>query len=393
LPFRGESSGVVTEAILNRAPVAPVRLNPDLPPQFEQIVTKALEKDRDLRYQHASEMRSDLKRLKRDTDTGRTAARISDEEDQEILEKTASESARAVGAHKSSGRRAAAEPPAESSTKSGPAKVDASLPWKQIVPAAAVLVALIAGGLYWRSRQSGKLGEKDTIVLSDFTNTTGDAVFDGTLRQGLAVQLEQSPYLSLISDERVQQTLKMMGQTPDARLSPEISREICQRTSSAATLTGSIAQIGSQYTIILKAVNCANGETLASAEAEASDKNHVLDALGKAASEMRGKLGESLSTVQKFEKPLREATTSSLEALQAYSRGRQLIGANDFAGSIPVLKRAIQLDPNFAMAYAVLGTSYANIGEVGLAAENAKKAYELKDRVSDVEKFYIESHY
>ncbi len=389
LPFRGESSGVVTEAILNRAPVAPVRLNPDLPTQFEQIVTKALEKDRDLRYQHASEMRSDLKRLKRDTDTGRTAARISGEEDEEIREKAASGPARAVGAHKSSGRRAVAEPPAES----GPGKRRASLPWIKIVPAALVFAALVAGGLYWRSRQSGKLGEKDTIVLADFTNTTGDAVFDGTLRQGLAVQLEQSPYLSLISDERTQQTLKMMGQTPDARLSPETSREICQRTSSAAMLTGSIAQIGSQYTIILKAVNCANGETLASAEAEASDKNHVLDALGKAASEMRGKLGESLSTVQKFEKPLREATTSSLEALQAYSRGRQLIGANDFAGSIPVLKRAIQLDSNFAMAYAVLGTSYSNIGEVGLAAENAKKAYELKDRVSDVEKFYIESHY
>ena len=261
------------------------------------------------------------------------------------------------------------------------------------MPAVGVLAVLVASGLYWRSRQSGKLGEKDTIVLADFTNTTGDAVFDGTLRQGLAVQLEQSPYLSLISDERTQQTLKRMGQTPDARLSPEISREICQRTESAATLMGSIAQIGSQYTIILKAVNCANGETLASAEAEASDKNHVLDALGKAASEMRGKLGESLSTVQKFEKPLREATTSSLEALQAYSRGRQLIGANDFAGAIPVLKRAIQLDPDVAMAYAVLGTSYVNIGEVGLAAENAKKAYELKDRVSDVEKFYIESHY
>jgi serine/threonine protein kinase/tetratricopeptide (TPR) repeat protein len=389
LPFRGESSGVITEAILNRSPVAPVRLNPDLPPHLEQIITKALEKDRDLRYQHASEMRSDLKRLKRDTDTGRTAVRTADAEDEEIEEKVASGPARAIGARKSSGRRAAAEPPDESQ----PAKPGASLPWKKLVPAALMLAALIAGGLYWRSRQSGKLGEKDTIVLSDFTNTTGDAVFDGTLRQGLAVQLEQSPYLSLISDERVQQTLKMMGQASDARLSPEISREICQRTESAATLMGSIAQIGSQYTIILKAVNCANGETLASAEAEASDKNHVLDALGKAASEMRGKLGESLSTVQKFEKPLREATTSSLEALQAYSRGRQLIGANDFAGSIPVLKRAIQLDPNFAMAYAVLGTSYVNIGEVGLAAENARKAYELKDRVSDVEKFYIESHY
>jgi serine/threonine protein kinase/tetratricopeptide (TPR) repeat protein len=393
LPFRGESSGVITEAILNRAPVAPVRLNPDLPPQLEQIITKALEKDRDLRYQHASEMRSDLKRLKRDTDTGRTAARTLGEEDEEIRDKKASGSARAVGVPKSSERRAAAERPVESSVESGPAKTGASLPWKMIVPAALVLAAMIAGGFYWRSRQSGKLGEKDTIVLSDFTNTTGDAVFDGTLRQGLAVQLEQSPYLSLISDERVQQTLKMMGQTPDARLSPEISREICQRTSSAATLTGSIAQIGSQYTIILKAVNCANGETLASAEAEASDKNHVLDALGKAASQMRGKLGESLSTVQKFERPLREATTSSLEALQAYSRGRQMIGANDFAGAIPVFQRAIQLDPNFAMAYAMLGTSYANIAEPGLAAQATRKAYELKDRVSEVEKFYIESHY
>jgi tetratricopeptide (TPR) repeat protein len=389
LPFRGESSGVVTEAILNRAPVAPVRLNPDLPTQFEQIITKALEKDRDLRYQHASEMRSDLKRLKRDTDTGRISARTSDEEDEEIREKPASGPARAAGVHKSSGRRVAMGPPAESEL----AKPDASLPWKKIVPAALVLAALIAGGLYWRSRQSGKLGEKDTIVLADFTNTTGDAVFDGTLRQGLAVQLEQSPYLSLISDERVQQTLKMMGQTPDARLSPEISREICQRTSSAAMLTGSIAQIGSQYTIILKALNCANGETLASTESQAADKNHVLDALGKAASDMRSKLGESLSTVKKFETPVQEASTSSLEALQAFSRGRQMIGAIDFAGSIPLLQRAIQLDPNFAMAYAVIATSYSNIGEPGLAAENAKKAYELRDRVSEREKFYIDSHY
>jgi serine/threonine protein kinase/tetratricopeptide (TPR) repeat protein len=389
LPFRGESSGVITEAILNRVPVAPVRLNPDLAPKLEEVISKALEKDRELRYQHASEMRSDLKRLKRDTDTGRTAARISDADDEEIPEKAPSGPAHASSGRKSSGRRAAAEAAVESEH----AKSGTSLPWGKIVPAALVLAAVIAGGLYWRSRQSGKLGEKDTIVLSDFTNTTGDAVFDGTLRQGLAVQLEQSPYLSLISDERVQQTLKMMGQTPEARLSPEISREICQRTSSAATLTGSIAQIGSQYSIILKAVNCANGETLASAEAEASDKNHVLDALGKAASQMRGKLGESLSTVQKFEKPLREATTSSLEALQAYSRGRQMIGANDFAGAIPVFQRAIQLDPNFAMAYAMLGTSYANIAEPGLAAQAARKAYELKDRVSEVEKFYIESHY
>jgi serine/threonine protein kinase/tetratricopeptide (TPR) repeat protein len=384
LPFRGESSGVVTEAILNRAPVAPVRLNPDLPPKLEEIISKALEKDRDLRYQHASELRSDLKRLKRDTDTGRTAApAVGDEE----LPAKVPSSARAIPARESSGRRTA---PAAEAEHTEPR---ANIPWGKIVSAVLVLVALVAGGMYWRSRQSGKLGEKDTIVLSDFTNTTGDSVFDGTLRQGLAVQLEQSPYLSLISDERIQQTLKMMGQSPDARLTPEISREICQRTTSAAMLNGSIAQIGSQYTIILKAVNCANGESLASTEAEAADKSHVLDALGKAASNMRSKLGESLSTVKKFETPVQEASTSSLEALQAFSLARKMTGANDFAGTIPVLQRAIKLDPNFAMAYAVLATSYANIGEAGLAAESAKKAYELRDRVSEREKFYIDSHF
>ncbi|MGH9712472.1 MAG: protein kinase domain-containing protein [Candidatus Acidiferrales bacterium] len=382
LPFRGESSGVVTEAILNRAPVAPVRLNPDLAPKLEEIISKALEKDRELRYQHASELRGDLKRLKRDTDTGRTAAPASEE-----MPAIESGPVSAASTQKSSGRRAAAAAEPE------PAGSRANIPWKVIVPAGVVLVALIAGGVYWRSRQSAKLTGKDTIVLSDFTNTTGDAVFDGTLRQGLSVQLEQSPYLSLISDERTQQTLKMMGQSPDARLTPEISREICQRTASAAMLNGSIAQIGTQYTVILKAVNCANGESLASTEAEAGDKSHVLDALSKAASEMRGKLGESHSKLAKFDTPLSQATTPSLEALQAYSLARKMMGANDFPSTLPVLKRAITLDPNFAMAYATLATSYVNIGEPGLASENAKKAYELRDRVSEREKFYIDSHY
>jgi len=387
LPFRGESSGVVTEAILNRAPVAPVRLNPDLPPKLEEIISKALEKDRDLRYQHASEMRSDLKRLKRDSDTGRTAAPATDLEEASTK---GSGSVRASTARKSSGRHAVPEPVAEAPEHAEPRP---GIPWKKIAPAVLVVIALIAGGVYWRSRQSGKLTARDTIVLSDFTNTTGDSVFDGTLRQGLAVQLEQSPYLSLISDERILQTLKMMGQSPDARLTPEISREICQRTASAAVLNGSIAQIGSQYTIILKAVNCANGESLASAEAEAADKSHVLDALGKAASSMRSKLGESLSTVQKYETRVQEASTSSLEALQAFSLARKMMNANDFPGAIPHLQRAIKLDPNFAMAYATLATSYLNIGEPGLSAENARKAFELRDRVSEREKFYIDSHY
>jgi serine/threonine protein kinase/tetratricopeptide (TPR) repeat protein len=386
LPFRGESSGVITEAILNRAPVSPVRLNPDLQPKLEEIISKALEKDRELRYQHAADMRSDLKRLKRDTDTGRSSTQVAVDDEPSTKSTGVVSSA---PARKSSARR----PAVESAAAPPPAEPRAGIPWMKIAPAIVVLVALIAGGIYWRSRQSGKLGEKDTIVLSDFTNTTGDSVFDGTLRQGLAVQLEQSPYLSLISDERILQTLKMMGQSPDARLTPEISREICQRTAGAAVLNGSIAQIGSQYTIILKAVNCASGESLASSEAEAADKSHVLDALGKAASSLRSKLGESLSTVQKYETRVQEASTSSLEALQAFSLARKTMNANDFPGSIPLLQRAIKLDPNFAMAYATLATSYVNIGEPGLSAENARKAFELRDRVSEREKFYIDSHY
>ncbi len=213
---------------------------------------------------------------------------------------------------------------------------------------------------------AGTLGEKDTIVLADFTNTTGDSVFDGTLRQGLAVQLEQSPYLSLVSDERIQQTLKMMGQSPDARLTPDVSREVCQRTASAASLNGSIAQIGSQYTVILKAINCANGESLASTETEAPDKNHVLDALSRAASEMRSKLGESLSTVKKFETPVQERPHLRSKRCRRTAGLRRMMNANDFPASIPLLQRAIELDPNFAMAYATLGTSYTSLGEMGL---------------------------
>src|ERR1700720_147769 len=277
LPFRGETSGLITDGILNRAPVAPVRLNPDLPLQLEQIITKALEKDRDLRYQHASDLRSDLKRLKRDTDTGRTATVAADIEEAPAK----APGLTSAGRRDDSSRRKVAASTAEPGVEVAGASPKKNIPWKIVVPAALAIATLMGAGIYWRSRQSMLLTEKDTIVLADFTNTTGDSGFDGTLRQGAAGQSEQSPYLSLISDERTQQTLKMMGQSADARLTPEVSREICQRTSSAAMLTGSIAQIGSQDTIILKAVNCANGDTLASAEAVAPDKNHVLDSLGK----------------------------------------------------------------------------------------------------------------
>jgi len=348
LPFRGDTSGVIVEAILNRTPVAPVRLNPDIPPKLEEIITKALEKNRKLRYRSAAEIRTDLQRMKRDTESARLPTTTN------------------AGNRASFGKH-----------------------WKVIVSAAIAVVALAAGSYFYLHR-TPKLTNKDTIVLADFTNTTGDTVFDGTLRQGLSVQLEQSPFLSIVSDQKIQQTLQMMGQKPDARLTPEIARELCQRTASAAVLNGSIAQIGTPYLLTLKTVNCSNGETLASTEAQASDKNHVLDALGKTASEMRNKLGESLSTVQKFDTPLEQATTPSLEALKAFSSGR---GAASPPLAIPFLKRAIELDPNFAVAYAWLGVWFTSIGEPSIAADYTSKAYELRDRASEPEKYFISAIY
>jgi predicted Zn-dependent protease/predicted Ser/Thr protein kinase len=354
--FPGNTSGVVIEAILNRAPVPLVRYNPEIPSKLEEVINKALEKDRKLRYQHAADIRTDLQRLKRDSDSGRAAA------------------ARAQVASK----------PAAKSTR---------YRWVVVTAATILVIGLAAGGWLFFSRRAHALTDKDTIVLADFTNTTGDTVFDGTLRQGLSVQLEQSPFLSIVSDQRIQQTLQMMGQKPDVKLTPEIARELCQRTGSAAVLDGSITQIGAPYLLTVKAVNCASGESLASTEAQASDKNHVLDALGKTASEIRNKLGESLSTVKKFDTPLEQATTTSLEALQAYTLGRKAIGGGDPIAAVPLFQRAIRLDANFAMAYASLGVSYLGWGEISRAAEYTKKAYELRERVSERERFYIESSY
>jgi DNA-binding winged helix-turn-helix (wHTH) protein/tetratricopeptide (TPR) repeat protein len=281
----------------------------------------------------------------------------------------------------------------DGATRGTAAGVSAAAPPRRrkivVTVAVVVLAAGIAGGLFWRARQARRLTEKDTIVLGDFANSTGDAVFDGTLREGLSVELQQSPFLSLVSEEGIRQTLQMMERPANTRLTPEITREVCQRTSSAAALDGSIALIGSRYTLILKAVNCVNGDLLASTEAQAIDKNHVLDALGKAASEMRRRLGESLSTMQKYNTPLEQATTPSLEALQAYS----LASKNDFPAALPFLQRAIQLDPDFAMAYDQLGGAYGSIGERALGVENTRKAFELRGRVSELEKLNIEADY
>jgi len=265
--------------------------------------------------------------------------------------------------------------------------------WRAFVLAAPVVMAL-AGGGYFYFHPRPKLTDKDTIVLADFTNKTGDPVFDGTLRQGLSVQLEQSPFLSTISDRQIQQTLEMMGQKPDAKLTPEIARELCRRTGGSAVLDGSIATLGNQYVLGLRAVNCRTGDTLAEEQTRAIGKEQVLAAMDKAVANLRSKLGESLSTVQKFDTPLEQATTPSLEALQACSLGRKTMAdRGDYVAAVPFFQRAIQLDPNFAMAYALLGTSYNNLRQTSLGAQNTRKAYELRDRVSEPEKLYIETHY
>jgi eukaryotic-like serine/threonine-protein kinase len=258
---------------------------------------------------------------------------------------------------------------------------------------ATLAALLVAAGLYWRVQQKPKLTEKDTIVLADFDNKTGDSVFDGTLRQGLSAQLDQSPFLNLLSDQRTRQTLALMTLPKDSRLTPEVAREVCQRTAGAAVLDGSIAQIGTRYMLTLKAITCSTGESLASAEADAGDKNHVLDAMGKVASEIRSKLGESLSSVQKYDVSPENVTTPSLEALQAYSLARQAMSSNHAAESLSLDNRAIGLDPNFAEAYLNVGIDDFNMGETSHAADNVQKAYQLRERVSERERLGIELIY
>jgi len=380
LPFRGESSAGIFDALLNRAPVPPVRLNPDIPPKLEDVISKALEKDRNLRYQHASEMRTDLQRLKRDTESGRTAVLATEAEP--VFASSAGAASPAF----------AGKAPAVSVVTAKPHAVK----WPILAGVAVVIIALgLAARLYFALRtQAHTLTEKDTIVLSDFTNTTGDAIFDDTLRTALNVSLRQSPFLNVLSDSEVAKTLQQMTRPADTKLTPEIARELCQRAGNKAYLAGTIGTLGSQYVLGLKAVNCGSGDTLAEEQVTAASKEKVLDALSQAASKLRGELGESLASVEKFDSPLEQATTSSLEALQAYSLGWKTQWAKgDSAAAVPFYQRAIQLDPNFAMAYASLGTSYWVITETSLGAENMKKAYALRERVSVREKFYIESHY
>jgi serine/threonine protein kinase/Tfp pilus assembly protein PilF len=353
MAFPGSTAAIVHEAILNRAPVPVARLKPELPPKLEEVIGKALEKDRKLRYQSAAEIRTDLQRLRRDTEPARL--------------------------------------PAATSAVGGVGK-QRGIRWKVIVPAA-IAVAALAAGEYFYLHPKPKLTDKDTIVLSDFDNKTGDNVFDDALKQGLSVQLEQSPFLDLLSDRKVNETLKLMGRPAGDRLTPMVTREVCQRTHSKAMLTGSIAGLGSQFVIGLKAVNCDTGDVLGGAQEQAASKEGVLKALDNAAISLRSKLGESLSSVQKYATPVEEATTPSLEALQAYSLGRKTRFAKGETASMPFYKRAVELDPNFALPYAAMAVAYSNLNEVGRGADNARKAYSLREKVSEPERFAIEAAY
>jgi tetratricopeptide (TPR) repeat protein len=263
---------------------------------------------------------------------------------------------------------------------------------KRMLAAAAAILSLSAAA-YFYSHRAARLTDKDTIVLADFDNKTGDPVFDDTLRQGLAVELQQSPFLSLISDTRIRQTLPLMGQPKDARLTPEIAQQVCERTASAAILEGSIASLGSQYVLGLRAKNCDTGSILDQEQIQAARREDVLNSLSQIARKFRTRVGESLATVESHSTPLAEATTSSLEALKAYSTGMKVHYSAGGAVGIPFFHRAVEIDPKFAMAYANLGLSYSVIGESVLSAESTTKAWQLRDRASDRERFFIDFLY
>ena len=355
VPFRGDTSAIIFEALLNRQPVPPVRLNPDIPQQLEEIICKLLEKDRELRYQGAAEVRADLKRLKRDTESGLTSAAAS------------------------SGAMRAHTPPKKL--------------WNYAVIALAVLALIGIAMTFFARRSRAVMSEKDSILVTDFVNTTADPVFDGTLKKAVAVDLEQSPYINIFPEQKVRQTLQLMGRTPDDRITSDVGREICQRDGIKAMLNGSIANLGSQYVVTLEAVNAANGDSLAREQTQAAGKEQVLNAVHEAGSSLRKRLGESLTSVQKYDKPLSEATTSSLEALKALSLADAKHQVGDELAALPLYQRATELDPNFAMAYARLGAVYNNLGQTELSEQNRQKAFELRDRASEHEKLYIMEHY
>jgi serine/threonine protein kinase/tetratricopeptide (TPR) repeat protein len=412
LPFRGESSAVIFESIMNRPPVSPVRLNPDLPAELERIIRKALEKDRELRYQSAADLRSDLKRLKRELDSARSSGSIAIEPDSSSAsasvvgtqhvapqlgnispDRRSNSAVAATGSASqissaSASSATATSPASSSSTSTAPR----SKTWLWAGIAAAILLGAVAGSLIFIRRTSA-LTEKDSILLTEFVNTTGDSVFDGTLKQALATQLEQSPFLNIVPESKILQALQYMGRPAGERVTSEVGREICQRENIRAMMTGSIAGIGSHYVVQLKAINTQSGDAIATEQVEVDSKEQVLKGMDRAATQIRQKLGESLTTVQQFATPLEQATTSSLEALKAYSAGHANHAKLDDHAAIPFFKKAVEIDPNFAQAWAELGVSQGNEGMSKASEDALNRAYDLQSRASDVERFYISGHY
>ncbi len=366
VPFEGESSGELVSAILRDEPQPPSQLNPQVSAELEAVIHKALEKDRNLRYQHASDLRTDLQRLQRDS-----SSRVPQH--------------RALGSDANPG----STPPS-----SPPTTVPKKRFWPLLASVAALLIAaLIAGGVYYRSKQSKPLTDKDTILVADFDNKTGDPIFDGTLKQALATDLAQSPFLNVLDERQVRQTLRSMGLPSDARLTSELAREVCARAKSKVAIEGTIATLGSQYVLGLSALNCNTGDVIAREEQTAARKEDVLKAVDRADTSLRRKLGESLASIQKFDVPLEQISTPSLEAFQDFALGYKVWAAKGEADAIPLFQHAVQLDPNFAMALSSLSRLYLNIGDTTRAREYAAKSYELRDRVSERERFYIDSHY
>jgi eukaryotic-like serine/threonine-protein kinase len=350
--FPGGTGGIIIEAVLSRSPVPIRSLNPGVPVRLEAIIHKAIEKDKESRYRSAADLASDLEALRRECASGHTAS------PPPLV---------ATGAVRRAGIKA----------------------WPILAGVGVAAAVTAAAGWFYHTRRAHELSLTDTIVLADFTNKTSDAVFDDALRQGLAVQLEQSPFLSMISEQRTRQLLRLMDKPADEKLTPDIAQQMCERAASRAFLSGTISNLGSQYVIGINAVNCQTGDTLAQEQVTADSKEHVLAALGEAAMKLRAKLGESLSTVQKFDTPLEQATTPSLEALKAFSSGVKVQSTRGDGASIPFFEHAIELDANFALAYARLGVAFTSIGEADTGAGYTRRAYELRGRTSEPEKYFI----
>jgi eukaryotic-like serine/threonine-protein kinase len=354
MAFQGATAAVIHDAILNRTPVQLAEVNPELPRKLGEIISKSVEKDRKLRYQSGAEMRTDLQRLRRDLDSARTGVAAA-----EVEMKPVRKSIRRIA----------------------------------VTGASILVLGLVVGGRLFFTHKAHALTDKDTVVLADFTNSTGESVFDDTLKQALAVDLGQSPFLSILSDERIRQTLQEMTRSSNEPLTPAVAREVCQRAGSKAYLTGSIASLGTQYVIGLEASNCATGDVLAREQVTAAGKEQVLPALGKAASRFRSEVGESLSSVQNYDVPLVEATTNSLDALKAYTLGQATENEKGDADAIPFMKHAVELDPNFALAYEELSGLYANLNQTSVAISYAQKGFELRDHLTEREKLGVTGFY